>query len=82
VEGKLYGNIFQTRQIVRLDPQNGCVEGAADLTSLWNAMDPAERQRVEGNAEYVLNGIAHDAQSGLFYLTGKRWRYIFVGRFR
>jgi glutamine cyclotransferase len=28
-----------------------------------------------------LLGIAHDAATGLFYLTGKRWKAIFVGRF-
>lgn len=82
VEGKLYGNVFLTREIVRFDPQTGCVDARADLASLWGAMDAPERQRVEGNPQYVLNGIAHDPQSGLFYLTGKRWRYIFVGRFR
>ena len=26
-------------------------------------------------------GIAYDKATGLFYLTGKRWRTIFVGRF-
>jgi glutamine cyclotransferase len=29
----------------------------------------------------VLNGIAYDATTGLFYITGKRWRVIFSGRF-
>jgi glutamine cyclotransferase len=82
VDGKLYGNIFLTREIVRFDPQTGCVDARADLGSLWSTMDEAERRRIEGNPQYVLNGIAHDAQSGLFYLTGKRWRYIFAGRFR
>jgi glutamine cyclotransferase len=28
-----------------------------------------------------LNSIAHDRTSGHFYVTGKRWRTIFVGRF-
>jgi glutaminyl-peptide cyclotransferase len=81
VEGKLYGNIFQTRDIVRLDPASGCVEAVADLSPLWSAMDGVERRRIEGNSQYVLNGIAHDASNGLFYLTGKRWKYIFAGRF-
>ncbi|HET9902559.1 MAG TPA: glutaminyl-peptide cyclotransferase [Xanthobacteraceae bacterium] len=82
VDRKLYGNVFLTREIVRLDPQTGCVEAVADLSALWNAMDEAERQRIEGNPQYVLNGIAYDRERGLFYLTGKRWRYIFAGRFR
>jgi glutaminyl-peptide cyclotransferase len=81
VDGKLYANIFQTREIVRLDPQSGCIDAVADLTPLWSAMDGAERSRIDGNIQYVLNGIAYDAGRGLFYLTGKRWRYIFVGRF-
>ena len=29
----------------------------------------------------MLNGIAYDKAAGLFYVTGKRWRTIFVGRF-
>jgi glutamine cyclotransferase len=78
---RLYANIFLTREIVRLHPGTGCVEGAADLSILWNAMDEPERRRLDANPQYVLNGIAHDAGSSLFYVTGKRWRYIFVGRF-
>jgi glutamine cyclotransferase len=31
--------------------------------------------------ENVLNGIAYDKASGNFYLTGKRWRTILVGKF-
>lgn len=81
VRGALYANIFQTRRILRIDPRTGCVGGLSDLSALWNAMDEPERARIGANPDYVLNGIAYDAQSGLFYLTGKRWRYIFVGRF-
>ncbi|MBX6424692.1 MAG: glutaminyl-peptide cyclotransferase [Variibacter sp.] len=81
VDGRLYGNIFQTRQIVRLDPSSGCIEATADLSPLWAAMDEPERRRIDGNLQYVLNGIAYDPRTQLFYLTGKRWRYIFAGRF-
>jgi glutaminyl-peptide cyclotransferase len=80
VSGKLYGNLFTTRLIVRLDPSSGCIDAVADLGSLWNAMVPEDRAQTQ-SPENVLNGIAHDATSGLFYLTGKLWRSIFVGRF-
>jgi glutamine cyclotransferase len=81
VRGKLYGNLFTTRLIVRLDPLSGCIDAVADLGSLWNAMSGEDRAQTQP-PENVLNGIAHDAGSGLFYLTGKLWRSIFIGRFR
>jgi glutamine cyclotransferase len=80
VDGKLYGNIFTTRSIVRFDPQTGCIDAVADLGVLWEVMTPDERASTNDN-ENVLNGIAYNAQTGLFYLTGKRWRAIFLGRF-
>jgi glutamine cyclotransferase len=81
VDGKLYGNIFTTRSIVRFDAQTGCIDAVADLGVLWEVMTPDERASTN-SAENVLNGIAYDGKTGLFYLTGKRWRAIFVGRFR
>ena len=44
-------------------------------------MTPQERASTDLH-ENVLNGIAYDGKTGLFYLTGKRWRVIFAGRFR
>jgi glutaminyl-peptide cyclotransferase len=81
VDGKLYGNIFTTRSIVRFDPVSGCIDAVADLAVLWDVMTPDERASTNNN-ENVLNGIAYDGKTGLFYLTGKRWRAIFTGRFR
>jgi len=82
VDGKLYGNIFLTNTIVRIDPASGCVEANADLGSLWRAMTDADKKQVTSSEQNVLNGIAYDKTSGNFYLTGKRWRTIFIGRFR
>jgi glutamine cyclotransferase len=81
VRGKLYANIFTTRFVVRVDMASGCVDGVADLGVLWAAMTAAERAKVDAGPENVLNGIAYDDKSGLFYLTGKLWPVIFVGRF-
>jgi glutamine cyclotransferase len=80
VGGKLYGNIFTTRLILRLDPASGCIDGIADLNILWREMGAEELAQLN-DADNVLNGIAYDAKTGRFYLTGKRWKSIFVGRF-
>jgi glutamine cyclotransferase len=81
VDGKLFGNIFQTNTILRIDPASGCVEAQADMGALWRAMTDADKKQVTADANNVLNGIAYDKAASLFYVTGKRWRTIFVGRF-
>jgi glutamine cyclotransferase len=43
-------------------------------------MSPDERAEID-TPESVLNGIAYDSKTGLFYLTGKLWKTIFAGRF-
>ena len=80
VEGKLYGNLFQTQTIVRIDPQTGCVDARANMGSLWRSFTDADKKQV-ASEENVLNGVAYDKASGLFYVTGKRWRTIFAGKF-
>jgi glutamine cyclotransferase len=80
VNGKLFGNIFRTRTIVRLDPASGCIDGLSDLGVLWQLMSPEEKAAID-MPETVLNGIAYDAKTRLFYVTGKLWKTIFIGRF-
>jgi len=81
VDGKLYGNIFLTNTILRIDPSSGCVEAVADMGPLWRAMTAADKKQVTASEQNVLNGIAYDRATGNFYVTGKRWRTIFIGRF-
>jgi glutamine cyclotransferase len=81
VDGKLYGNIFLTTTILRIDPASGCVEGIADMGPLWRSMTDADKKQVTSSEQNVLNGIAYDKATGNFYVTGKRWRTIFVGKF-
>jgi len=81
VDGKIYANIFTTWEIDRIDPKTGCVEARADLMPLWNRMSAEEHAYIDSDSNYVLNGIAYDAKTKLFYVTGKSWRYIFTGRF-
>jgi glutamine cyclotransferase len=81
VDGKLWGNIFLTLSILRIDPASGCVEAVADMGALWRSFTDADKKQVTSSEQNVLNGIAYDKASGLFYVTGKRWRTIFVGKF-
>jgi glutamine cyclotransferase len=81
VDGKIYANIWQTREIIRLDASTGCVEAEARMDTLWDHMTQAERNYTTADADFVLNGIAWDPGLKLFYLTGKEWPMVFVGRF-
>jgi glutamine cyclotransferase len=81
VDGKLYGNLFLTLTIVRIDPTSGCIEAKADMGALWRSFTEADKKQVASSEQNVLNGIAYDKASGNFYVTGKRWRTIFVGKF-
>jgi len=80
VDGKLYGNLFMTQTIVRINPVSGCIEASANMGSLWRSFTDADKRQV-AEEQNVLNGIAYDRASGNFYVTGKRWRTIFVGKF-
>jgi glutamine cyclotransferase len=81
VDGKIYANIFESRQIVRIDPATGCVEAEANMQTLWKQMSPADLSATQQDGNFVLNGIAYDPAQRLFYLTGKEWPVVFAGRF-
>lgn len=65
VDGKIYANILGEERILRLDPETGEVDAVIDASGL---LTPQERRMVD-----VLNGIAYDAGSKTFWITGKFW---------
>ena len=73
VRGQVYANVFETDTIVRLDPSSGNVNAVIDASGLL----PVE----EAAAAEVLNGIAYDASSDTFLLTGKYWPALFKVHF-
>ena len=81
VGGKIFGNIFTTPLMVRIDAATSCVDAIVDLSPLIARMPADEKAQLAADSNNVANGIAHDAASGLFYLTGKRWKAIYVGKF-
>lgn len=72
INGVIYANVWQTQNIVLIDPDNGRVMGWVDLPEL-----------PEFTAEHcfptidVLNGIAYDASTDSLYITGKLWPNIY-----
>jgi glutaminyl-peptide cyclotransferase len=70
VDGLIHANIWQKKFIVQIDPINGKVVGYIDCEPLFQRLQPL-------GLENVLNGIAYDKKTKMFYLTGKNWPKIF-----
>lgn len=66
IDGAIWANVWQTDQIVRIDPSTGAVTDIVDLAALY----PAAKR---GPFTDVLNGIAYDRASKAMYVTGKNW---------
>jgi len=67
VDGSVWANVWHSDHIVRIDPATGVVEAILDLTDLLQPHPAAT------DAEDVLNGIAYDATTDRYLVTGKRW---------
>jgi glutaminyl-peptide cyclotransferase len=69
VDGAVYANVWQTDEILRIDPATGAVTAVIDASGL---LTPDEAARAE-----VLNGIAYKPETKTFLLTGKYWPRMF-----
>jgi len=67
VKGEIFANVWQTNWVLRIDPRDGHVVGAIDLSGLL-----APSEIVQGQTD-VLNGIAYDAKADRLFVTGKNW---------
>ena len=73
VDGLIYANVWQTDNILRIDPKTGKVTGMIDASGL---LTPEERQKAD-----VLNGIAWNPRTKTFLITGKLWPKMFEVQF-
>lgn len=73
VKGELFANLWQTQQVVRLDPATGRILGMIDFSGLLAPTD-------YDNQTDVLNGIAYDAAGDRLFVTGKNWPKLFEVR--
>lgn len=70
---QVWANLWQTDEIVRIDPASGHVTATVDLSGLLPEADRAGTD--------VLNGIAHIPGTDEFLVTGKLWPAMFRVRF-
>lgn len=70
VDGSLWANVWHENALVRIDPGSGKVTQVIDLT-------PLVAQVTVSNPEAVPNGIAWDAKTRQFLVTGKNWPALF-----
>jgi glutaminyl-peptide cyclotransferase len=69
--GVVWANVYQTDQILRINPATGAVTGVVDASGLFHTIVPGD----------VLNGIAAIPGTDEFLLTGKHWPSLFRVRF-
>jgi glutamine cyclotransferase len=74
INGKIYSNIYQTDNIIVIDPKTGAVLQRIDLANLY-----PHDQRAP-NAD-VLNGIAYDPVGKRIFITGKKWPHLYQVEF-
>jgi len=71
VGGQVFANVWQSSNVLRIDPASGRVTGIIDLSEL------VARMGTEPSAD-VLNGIAYIPGSGRLLVTGKQWPRIYA----
>ena len=71
IDGKIYANVWQSSDVLVIDPPTGRVLQVIDCSELVKQGQGMDRE--------VLNGIAH--QNGKVYMTGKNWKSLFEVRF-
>jgi glutamine cyclotransferase len=74
INGFVYANIWETDNIVKIDPETGKVVGTMDFTGVIKQYAP-DYTPIDGDE--VLNGIAYDSASRSIFVTGKRWPKMF-----
>lgn len=71
VNGKIYANVYGKEYIAVIDPTTGAVEATIDFEGIWT------RDNSNSSLDYVLNGIAYDADGDRLFVTGKYWPNLF-----
>ncbi len=71
IKGFIYANIWQTNEIVKIDPATGNIVAKMDLGSL------AADARTKYARALEMNGIAFDSAANKVYITGKMWPKVY-----
>lgn len=77
IDGKIWANLYVTDygkmtspKVVIIDPATGRVEGIVDFAGIYSELTVTRFTD-------VMNGIAHDPETGRIFVTGKRWNKLF-----
>ena len=70
INGYVWANVWQSDDIVIIEPITGQVVAQINLTGILSAAD-------RNGTEDVLNGIAYDAENKRVFITGKNWSKLF-----
>ncbi|MBV9961361.1 MAG: glutaminyl-peptide cyclotransferase [Parafilimonas sp.] len=82
VDGFIYSNVYETDNILKINPETGAVVGKFDFTGLLQKSGMKyNAQNYPGSNGNVLNGIAYDSSKKAFYITGKMWPALFEVKF-
>lgn len=76
--------MFTTNDIIKINLATSSVEKIYDMSLLANINMQREKEGSMVGYDYgnnVLNGIALDLERMEFYLTGKRWNFIYKVKF-
>lgn len=76
IHGFIYANIYQSHEIVKIDPSTGNVVGKLNLTSLFQTSKTKDINSLE------TNGIAYDSISDKILVTGKMWPSMYEIKFQ
>lgn len=68
--GLVWANLWRQTRVIAIDSASGDVRATLDLSAL---PDRFKKPKGWNPQEDVLNGIAYDAASDHFFVTGKRW---------
>ena len=75
INGFIYANVYQTDEVLKIDPGNGHVVGKIDFSSLKNGYP-----ELSAPPSDYFNGIAWDSTGNRLFVTGKYWSKLFEVR--
>lgn len=72
INGFIYANVYQTDDVLKIDPATGNVTGRIDFSALKKTYP-----ELEAPPSDYLNGIAWDSLGNRLFITGKYWSKMF-----
>ena len=70
IDGKIFANSYQNPSTMIINPKNGALEGIVDFRGL-------QEKVTNHKAIDVFNGIAYNAKTNTYFVTGKYWDKLF-----